>query len=111
MAEASGVIGKGIRVKGEIYGQGGLVIEGEVEGRIQVDALTVMQGANVNADIQVNRVVVHGEVNGILDARDRIEIKASASVVGELRAPAVVIEEGAAFKGTVVMDVPLPDDV
>lgn len=111
MAEASGVIGKGIRVKGDIYGTGGLVIEGEVDGRIQVDQVSIESGSNVTAELQARKVVIHGSASGVVDAQDQVVVKAGAAVVADLRAPSVVIEEGAAFKGSIQMDVQLPDDL
>lgn len=106
-----GVIGKGIRVKGEVTGEGSLLVEGEVEGRVALDRLTVQTGGVVNADIEVDSAVIYGEASGNISANDKVEVKASATVRGDLRAPSIVIEEGAEFKGSVHMDVPLPDDL
>jgi cytoskeletal protein CcmA (bactofilin family) len=110
MVGSPGVIGKGIRIKGDLTGEGDLVIEGRVEGRIQLgNHLTIESTGDVNANIEVERLTVLGKASGQIDATQKVEIKSSAVVQGEIRAPSVVIEEGAGFRGTIQMDVGIPD--
>jgi cytoskeletal protein CcmA (bactofilin family) len=112
MAQAPGVIGKGIRIKGDLSGQGDLVIEGQVEGRIQLNNhLTIEESGIVNANIEVEKLTVLGRASGNIDAQARVEMRASARVEGEIKAPSVVIEDGANFRGTIQMDVGIPEDI
>lgn len=107
-----GVIGRGIRIKGDLSGEGDLAIEGQVEGRIQLrDHLTIEPGGEVHADLDVGQVTILGKASGHIRASHKVELKSSSAVEGEIRSPSVVIEEGATFKGTIQMDVGISDDV
>ena len=98
-------IGKTIFVKGDLTGEENLTIEGRVEGRIELrnHQLTVGQGGKVNAEVLAKTVTVIGQVEGNIQATDRVEIRESGSLVGDIRAPRVVIADGAKFKGSVDM--------
>ena len=111
MAEQAGTIGKGLRVKGEITGAGVLEVDGEVEGRVQLDQLVVHQGGVVNAEVAVREAVIHGRTSGQITVDKRLEVRASAQVDGDVHAPAVVVEEGAVFRGRVHMDTGIPEDI
>ncbi len=100
---ANARLGPSMHVKGDISGNEDLLIEGSVEGLVQLGdgKLTVGASAKVTADIIVRELVVHGTVTGKLQVKDRTEIKKDASVTGDLTTARIVIEEGAYFKGTV----------
>jgi cytoskeletal protein CcmA (bactofilin family) len=94
------VIGPKITVKGEITGEEDVVIEGTVEGQIRVGRdLRVAPGGVVKANITAQTVVVSGEVMGDCDAANRVEIQATGRLTGNIRAPRIVIAEGAMFRG------------
>jgi cytoskeletal protein CcmA (bactofilin family) len=94
------VIGPRTVVKGEITGDEDVLVEGIVEGEIKiVRDLRVGQGGTVRATISAQSVVVSGEVVGDCHAENRVEIQASGRVTGNIRAPKIVIAEGAMFKG------------
>ena len=99
-------LGASLNVKGEISGNEDLVIDGTVEGLVQLDdrKLTVGDSAKVTADIVAREVVVYGNVKGNLRARDRIEIKKDGSVVGDLTTARIMIEDGAYFKGSIEIE-------
>jgi cytoskeletal protein CcmA (bactofilin family) len=103
---ASARLGASLHVKGEISGSEDLVIDGSVEGLIQLDErkLTVGATAKVTADIIAREVVVYGTVKGNLRAKDRIEIKKDGSVNGDLTTSRIMIEDGAYFKGSIEID-------
>jgi cytoskeletal protein CcmA (bactofilin family) len=112
MATAPGVIGKGIKIKGDLTGQGDLIIEGQVEGHIQLNNhLTIEESGIVHANIEVEKLTVLGKASGNIDAQAKVEMKSSARVEGEIRAPSVVIEDGASFRGSIQMDVGIPEDI
>jgi cytoskeletal protein CcmA (bactofilin family) len=83
-----------------------LLVDGSVEGLIQLDdrKLTVGATAKVTADIIAREVVVFGTVKGNLRAKDRIEIKKDGSVNGDLTTARIMIEDGAYFKGSIEID-------
>jgi cytoskeletal protein CcmA (bactofilin family) len=94
------VIGSKTTVKGEISGDEDVLVEGTVEGQIRINKdLRVGQGGTVKATIDAQSVVVSGEVIGDCHAANRVEIQASGRLTGNIRAPRVVIAEGAVFKG------------
>jgi cytoskeletal protein CcmA (bactofilin family) len=99
-------LGPSLHVKGEISGNEDLVIEGSVEGLVQLDErkLTVGATAKVTADVIAREVVVYGNVKGNLRAKDRIEIKKDGSVNGDLTTARIMIEDGAYFKGSIEID-------
>jgi cytoskeletal protein CcmA (bactofilin family) len=99
-------LGPSLHVKGEISGNEDLVIDGSVEGLVQLDErkLTVGATAKVTADIIAREVVVFGTVKGNLRAKDRIEIKKDGSVNGDLTTARIMIEDGAYFKGSIEID-------
>src|SRR5213593_4209474 len=99
-------LGASLHVKGEISGNEDLLIDGAVEGLVQLDErkLTVGAAAKVTADIIAREVVVYGTVKGNLRAKDRIEIKKDGSVNGDLTTARIMIEDGAYFKGSIEID-------
>ena len=102
-------IGPRIAIRGNISGEEDLLIEGRVEGSVSLSGhLVVAPGAVVEADIEVDSVDVHGQVDGDIVATTAITLHESARVGGNLRAPRVVLSDGAQFKGSVEMDVQLP---
>jgi cytoskeletal protein CcmA (bactofilin family) len=102
----TGWLGSSLRVKGDISGTEDLLIDGLVEGLIQLDGrrLTVGPTAKVTADINARDVVVYGYVKGNVRAKGRIEIKKDGSVVGNLTTAQIMIEDGADFKGSIEID-------
>src|SRR6266702_7191674 len=103
---ATARLGPSLHIKGEISGNEDLLIDGSVEGLIQLDErkLTVGATAKLTADIIAREVVVYGTVKGNLRAKDRIEIKKDGSVNGDLTTARIMIEDGAYFKGSIEID-------
>jgi cytoskeletal protein CcmA (bactofilin family) len=109
---ATGWLGSSLRVKGDITGTEDLLIDGWVEGLIQLDGrkLTVGMTAKVTADINARDVVVYGHVKGNVHAKGRVEIKKDGSVVGNLTTAQIMIEDGADFKGSIEIDRGTPEE-
>ena len=103
---ATARLGASLHIKGEITGNEDLVIDGSVEGLVQLDDHKLVIGvtATVTADIIAREVVVYGTVKGNLQAKNRIEIKKDGSVNGDLMTARIMIEEGAYFKGSIEID-------
>lgn len=105
-------IGSKVVVKGSISGNQDLVVRGRVEGRVGIDThLTIEEDGSVAADVDVNEATVWGELRGDVVANRGAILHNTARVVGSIRAPRIVIEEGARFSGNIEMDVDLPDGV
>ncbi len=98
-------IGKSIAIKGDLTGNEDLVVEGKVEGKIALpdNELTVGNNGDVSADVHAKSVVVIGKVSGNVSATEKIEVQASGSVDGDVRAPRLIIQEGAVLNGSVEM--------
>jgi cytoskeletal protein CcmA (bactofilin family) len=110
VADATGVIGKGIEIKGTLSGAGDLVVEGRVEGQISLkNMLTIEESGEVRADVEVQSIVIQGRMAGNIEASDKVQVTSTARVVGDIKAPRVVLEDGARFKGSIEMDVKLPE--
>ena len=94
-------IGKSVLVKGELSGSEDLYLDGEVEGNIELrdHSLIVGPHGRVRANVHARDVVVHGKVDGNIRATDRVELKKSAVLVGDIATQRIVIEDGAFFKG------------
>src|SRR5512147_551599 len=104
MADNPTVIGVETRISGEIRGDEDLIIRGRVDGKVQLqNALTVEKGGIVQADVDVKRLIVSGTLVGNVVASESIRLQASARVVGDLAAPRVMMEAGAAYRGRVDM--------
>ena len=100
------VISNGIVIDGEVSGEEPLTILGTVKGKISTTQnLAVEPGATVEADIETQSLSVGGRVTGNVVARERVEVRANGKMIGDIKAPRIVIADGAAFKGNVDMDV------
>ncbi len=97
------VIGRSIILKGELSANEDLLIEGQFEGAVNLQdhCLTVGTNGKVKAEINARQVVILGSVNGNVSAREKIEVRRSGNVIGDLTAASVSIEEGAYFKGSI----------
>ena len=96
-------IGKSVLVKGELSGSEDLYLDGEVEGSIdlQEHSLTIGPHGRVRANVKARDVVVHGKVDGNIHGTDRVELKRSAVLTGDINTQRIVIEDGAFFKGAI----------
>jgi len=96
-------IGKSVVIKGELSGSEDLFLDGLVEGTIALkgNSLTVGPNGNVKASIDAKGVVVQGKLEGNIQASDRVELRKSANVTGDIATQRISIEEGAFLKGKV----------
>ena len=96
-------IGKSVLVKGELSGSEDLYLDGEVEGSIELrdHSLVVGPHGRVRAHINARDVVVHGKVDGNVKGTERVELKKSAVLTGDIFTQRIIIEDGAFFKGAI----------
>lgn len=97
------MIGKSLKVKGTISGHEDLYVDGEIEGTIELEenSLTVGPNGNVNADVKARDITVLGRLNGNVRAGERIEIRKTGSLEGDIATSRIVIEDGAIFRGSI----------
>jgi cytoskeletal protein CcmA (bactofilin family) len=101
-------IGPSISIKGDITGSEDLLIQGRVDGSVTLENHSVGVGSEgrVNADITGRLITIEGTVEGDLTAEEQIVLRGSAHVKGDIKAPRVVLEDGATFRGLVDMGSP-----
>ena len=96
-------IGSSVIVTGDVNSTEDLVIDGEVHGTIKIGDhnLTIGQSATVVANLAAKSVIISGTVTGNVVSAIRVELKATAKVAGDITAPKLVLEDGAALSGKV----------
>jgi cytoskeletal protein CcmA (bactofilin family) len=101
------VIGKSIKIDGDVRGDEDLLIKGEVRGTIHLpnNSVTIGSEGAVHAEVKAKTICVEGTVDGDLFATDRVSVRSSARVTGNIKAPRVGLDDGAHFKGSIEMDV------
>jgi len=99
-------IGPSISIKGDLSGKEDLLIQGRVEGNIELkqNNVTVGQEGRVQADIHGRSIRVEGDVKGNLYGEEDVVIRQSGSVQGNILAPRVTLENGSTFKGSIDME-------
>jgi cytoskeletal protein CcmA (bactofilin family) len=102
------ILGRQVKVTGEIRSREPLTIEGEVEGTIDVSGhrLTIAAGGNVRANIKANEIDVVGSLEGNVDGADIIYIRTGAKFLGDVRSHRIVIEDGGFMHGKVDLSRP-----
>jgi cytoskeletal protein CcmA (bactofilin family) len=101
-------IGKSVIVKGELSGSEDLYLDGEVEGSIELrsHSLTIGPNGRVRANVFAKDVVLHGKIDGNVNGTDRVELRKSAVLTGDITTQRIVIEDGAFFKGSIDIQKP-----
>jgi cytoskeletal protein CcmA (bactofilin family) len=96
-------IGKSVVIKGELSGSEDLYIDGTVEGTIQLHGNNLVIGPNgqVRADVNTKVVVIQGKLEGNIRASERVELRKSAVVVGDIVTQRIAMEDGAYVKGKI----------
>ncbi|HEY3973146.1 MAG TPA: polymer-forming cytoskeletal protein [Candidatus Sulfotelmatobacter sp.] len=96
-------IGKSVVIKGELSGSEDLYVDGQVEGSISLkgNSLTVGPNGAIKATVEAKGVVVQGKLEGNVQASDRVDLRKSAVVTGDIATQRISIEEGAYLKGKV----------
>ncbi len=100
------IIGRSISIKGELSGEEDLLIQGQVEGKIDFkkNNVTVGRNGHIRADIYGKLISIEGEVQGNLFGDEEIVVRKSAVVRGDMRTPRFSLEDGAKFKGSIDMN-------
>ena len=96
-------IGKSVVIKGELSGSEDLYVDGQVEGSISLKnfSLTVGPNGQVKASVEAKVLVVQGKLEGNVVISDRVELRKSAIITGDITTQRISIEEGAYLRGKV----------
>ena len=100
------VIGPSIHIDGDVRGEEDLLIEGEVSGTVNLknNSLTIGPQGKVRADVYAHSIYVDGYLEGDCFGSERVNVRKSATVKGNITSPRVSLEDGAKFKGAIEMD-------
>jgi cytoskeletal protein CcmA (bactofilin family) len=98
-------LGKSVVIKGELSASEDLTLDGQMEGSVTLrdHTLTIGPGAKIKASISAKTVVIMGAVTGNVTAGEKVEIRATGSVTGDLTSPRLVVAEGGHLRGSVEM--------
>jgi cytoskeletal protein CcmA (bactofilin family) len=97
------VLGKNVVIKGQIRSQQDLTIEGEVEGTIEMmeHRLTIGANGRVRANVKVREIEVLGSLQGKIEAVDKVYIRRSAQLVGDIHSAGLIVEDGSYINGNI----------
>lgn len=98
------VIGPSILINGKLTGDEDLTVRGRVEGELSLTKTLIVEPSGVvKANVTVKNAVVSGVVVGNIQATESVELTHEGRMVGDIRAPRVIIVDGASFRGRVDM--------
>ena len=99
-------IGASIHIKGDVTGDEDLVIQGHVDGTVNLKGhnVTISKSAKVKANIEASQIIVEGELSGDMNGDEKVIIRETGNVYGNIIAPRVTLEDGALFKGSIEME-------
>ena len=101
------ILSSDVEIKGTVKFANDLVVDGKIEGEIISNGnLTVGENARLKAEIRTGTVTVYGKVHGNITAASHIELKASAEVIGDIKASTLSMEPGAIFVGKSTVGAP-----
>lgn len=100
------VLGPTVEIEGEVSGGEDLVIQGAVQGKIlSKGRLTIEESGRVEAAVETKQLAVAGRLEGNVTATDKVEVMRDGKMIGDIKAPRVLLLDGAKFKGHIDMDV------
>jgi cytoskeletal protein CcmA (bactofilin family) len=100
----SSVVGKTLLIKGEIFSEDEILIEGRIQGKISVkNRVIIGREGVVEADIEAREVVIKGKVTGNVKGSQRVEIVPAGTLHGNIQSPRVVIADSGLFEGNIEM--------
>ncbi|NIO48780.1 MAG: hypothetical protein GTN73_04985 [Candidatus Aminicenantes bacterium] len=92
----SGFFDKDTEIKGDLVFEGSFRIDGRFIGKIDSNSVLIVgDNGKVEADIKIGNIIINGEVKGTIQAKEKVEINASGSVIGTIMTPKLTVEEGA----------------
>lgn len=100
------MIGPSIYFKGDLIGDENLIVQGKVEGTIRLRGHDLLIGrkGQLHANVEATTITVEGKLKGDLIGKEKVVIKKTGNVLGNIVAPRVTLEDGAMFKGSIEME-------
>ncbi|MDK2822751.1 MAG: hypothetical protein PWQ67_2051 [Clostridia bacterium] len=99
------LVGMGTHFQGVVSSQGTVRIDGTFTGEIKTQGdLVIGDNGVLEANVEARNILVAGEIKGNLQAKGKIEITPSGKVIGDIKVKNLIIDEGAVFKGTCLME-------
>lgn len=99
------VIASGVKMEGDFFSEGEVLIEGVVEGSVRTESnLTVGERARINANVTAANAVVAGEVKGNISISERLELQPSSHIYGDVQTKILVVAQGAIINGRIIME-------
>ena len=99
------ILSSGVKVEGKLYSEGNMRIDGRVLGDITVNGnLTLGDGSHVEGQVKAMNITLSGNVQGSIEANEKVILESSSVLKGDLSAKILVIEEGAKFDGSSKMN-------
>lgn len=103
-ADGNTVIGQTILINGKLTGDEDLTVRGRVEGELTLTKTLIVEPSGIiKADVAVKNAIISGVVVGNINATESVELTREGRMVGDIRAPRVIIVDGASFRGRVDM--------
>lgn len=97
---AMSILDQGCELEGRLAFSGTLVLNGKFQGELlSADTLIVGENGDLKADIQVGVAIVSGQLSGHITAKERVELRSTARMYGDIVTPVLVLEEGVIFDG------------
>lgn len=94
------IVSSEVEIVGTIKSKGSVRIDGKLDGELHVSGdVVVGKSANIKGNLHVNSAIVEGSVSGNINAQDKIDMKASARVNGDIRSKRLAVEDGVTFVG------------
>jgi cytoskeletal protein CcmA (bactofilin family) len=107
LPRSGGILSSGVSIKGSVKFQKELLIDGEVEGKIDSNGrLTIGEHAKIKGEIRTKSVFVDGTVDGNITAGERCELRSGCTVRGDIESPRLVVDEAATFIGSAKIATP-----
>ena len=104
-SDLNALLGRGSEFEGKLTFEGTVRIDGKFTGSIVTgDVLVVGEGAKISAEINCGTIIVHGEVNGNIRAKNSVELHHPGKMRGNIETPSLMIEKGVLFEGQAKME-------
>lgn len=98
--QVNGLIDRGCSFEGKLTFDGTVQVNGDFKGEVLSDGtLIIGPEAKLAAQIQIDTLIVEGSVEGVIEAKQRVELRRGANFVGDIITPSLMVEDGAIFQG------------
>ena len=104
------VVGPSVHVEGDFSSEGNILVKGSVAGNVKTSrVLTVEEGARISANVKAGDANISGEINGNVTAQNKVELSATARVLGDIVCKVLAVQAGALVFGKIMMHGIEPD--